>query len=93
MISRYQMLDKELIRHRNEVRGVYSTPSGKLELARVLKQSGVFDEITCTPEAVERRNLGIRKMDEMGLLDEENIAYLIDWLLDQPLAFRRLADE
>lgn len=81
MINREQQIDRETLSKRNALRNVYRTAEGKYELARTLRECGVFDQIACEPGAVELRNFGIRKMEDLGLLDEESLIDLIDWML------------
>ena len=81
MINREQQIDRETLSKRNTLRNVYRTQEGKYELARTLRECGVFDQIPCEPGAVELRNFGIRKMEDLGLLDEESLIDLIDWML------------
>ncbi|MGE0075335.1 MAG: hypothetical protein AB7S52_08920 [Sphaerochaetaceae bacterium] len=81
MINREQQIDRETLSKRNALRNVYRTQEGKYELARTLRECGVFDQIPCEPGAVELRNFGIRKMEDLGLLDEESLIDLIDWML------------
>ena len=81
MINREQQIDRETLGKRNALRNVYRTQEGKYELARTLRECGVFDQIPCEPGAVELRNFGIRKMEDLGLLDEESLIDLIDWML------------
>ncbi|WP_422477209.1 hypothetical protein [Pleomorphochaeta sp. DL1XJH-081] len=81
MINREQQIDRETLSKRNALKNVYRTQEGKYELARTLRECGVFDQISCEPGAVELRNFGIRKMEDLGLLDEESLVDLIDWML------------
>lgn len=81
MINKEQQIDRETLSKRNALKNVYRTQEGKYELARTLRECGVFDQIPCEPGAVELRNFGIRKMEDLGLLDEESLVDLIDWML------------
>lgn len=81
MIDKQQQIDKETVSKRNSLRNVYRTEEGKYELARTLRELGVFDEIPNDPGKVALRNFGIRKMEDLGMLDEESILALITWML------------
>jgi len=81
MINREQEIDRETISMRNELRNVYRTDIGLYELARTLRECGVFDQIPCEPGAVAMHNHGIRKMEDLGLLDEESLIELLRWML------------
>lgn len=88
MIPREQEIDIELYNRRQELRELYGSPVGKRELERILKRLGVLQEIPCTEQAVALHNEGIRKLDEMGMLDEESLPYLIEFLIKQPVSYK-----
>lgn len=92
MIGVNQQIDKELYNRRVELRGVYGSGAGKNELTRILKRLGVFSEVSEDPKSIALHNEGIRMMDEMGLLDEEGIPFLVDWLINQPIAYKAPLD-
>jgi hypothetical protein len=81
MINKQQQIDRETLSKRNALRNVYRTEEGLYELARTLRECGVFDQIPCEPGAVELHNFGIRKMEDLGMLDEESLVDLIKWML------------
>ncbi|MBN2858824.1 MAG: hypothetical protein JXK93_01010 [Sphaerochaetaceae bacterium] len=81
MISKEQQIDREILSKRNALKNVYRTEEGRYQLARMLRECGVFDQIPCEAGAVELRNFGIRLMEDLGLLDEEGLLPLIDFLL------------
>ncbi|MFA5583611.1 MAG: hypothetical protein WDA09_05290 [Bacteriovoracaceae bacterium] len=81
MIDIRQQIDKETLSKRNVLKNVYRTEEGVFELARTLRECGVFDQIPCEPGAVELRNFAIRKMEDLGMLDEESLISLIEWML------------
>lgn len=82
MINKEQQIDRETLEKRNALKNVYRTEAGLYELARTLRECGVFDEIPCEPEAVALRNFGIRKMEDLGMLDEESLISLVEWMLN-----------
>jgi hypothetical protein len=38
-------------------------------------------------------NIGIRKLEQLGLLDEEGLPGLVNWLLSQPLSYKKTVEE
>ena len=80
MIDKKQQVDKEILSKRNSLRNVYRTDEGKYELARTLRECKVFDEIHNEAE-LTMRNFAIRKMEDLGMLDEESLIPMIDWML------------
>ena len=82
MIDKRQQIDRETLSKRNSLKNVYRTEAGIYELARSLRELGVFDEIPNDPEKVALRNYGIRKMEDLGMLDEESIIALVKWMLN-----------
>lgn len=81
MINKEQEIDRETLSIRNALKNVYRTEDGIYELARTLRECGVFDEIPFDAGKVELHNFGIRKMEDMGMLDEESLISLIKWML------------
>jgi hypothetical protein len=87
-----QQLDNEIINIRAAKRKVYSTPEGRNELAQIILESGVLSEIVCE-EGRLLHNIGIRKLEQLGLLDEEGLPGLVIWLLSQPLSYKQTVEE
>ena len=92
MIPCEQQLDNEIISTRAAKRKVYSTPEGRNELAQIILESGVLSEIVCE-EGRLLHNIGIRKLEQLGLLDEEGLPGLVIWLLSQPLSYKQTVEE
>ena len=92
MIPCEQQLDNEIINIRAAKRKVYSTPEGRNELAQLILESGVLSEIVCE-EGRLLHNIGIRKLEQLGLLDEEGLPGLVIWLLSQPLSYKQTVEE
>jgi hypothetical protein len=92
VIAREQQFDDEIIRIRGDKRKVYSTPEGREELAQIILESGVLSEIVCE-EGRLLHNIGIRKLEQLGLLDEEGLPGLVNWLLSQPLTYKKTVEE
>ena len=81
MISKEQQIDRETVSMRNSLRNVYRTEEGLYELARTLVACGVFEELPYEPGAIELHNFGIRKMEDLGMLDAESLLELLRWML------------
>ncbi len=91
MIEKFREITNEMVINRRTVRSVYNTAEGRLELFRLLIDHGIFREITV--EELEMRNYGIRKLEELGFLDEEQIEGAIHFLFNQPEALRPTVEE
>ena len=92
MIPREQQFDNEIIQIRGKKRKLYATPEGREELAQIILESGVLSEIVCE-EGRLMHNIGIRKLEQLGLIDEEGLPGLVNWLLSQPLSYKRTVEE
>ena len=66
----------ENIAHRARVRNVYRTEDGRKELMNLIVDSGVFSDISS--DRLPLRNYAIKKLEEMGMLDEVIVRRLID---------------
>lgn len=82
MISREQQIDREVLSTRRALRNVYRTEEGLYELARTLLECGVFDQLPVDPEGIALHNFGIRKLEDLGMLDEESLIPLLTWMMD-----------
>ncbi len=91
MISKNIRFTNEDMMHRTKVRSVYKTENGRAELLRFLLDMGVFREITV--EQLPLRNYAIHRLEEMGILDEEAIVELVDFMVDLPIAQRPTVEE
>lgn len=74
------MLDDETIAHRERVRHVYASPDGQKELFNMILDCGVLQVIDETRLAT--RNFAIKKLEEMGMLDERVIRGFIKTYLE-----------
>ncbi len=81
MINTQQEIDQEVLSKRRALGNVYRTEEGLYELARTIRECGVFDQIPCTEGAVELHNFGVRKLEDLGMLDEESFVELLKWML------------
>lgn len=82
MIDSRQQVTKEILSKRNFLKNVYRTEEGLYELARIVRECGVFDQIPADPGSIALHNFGIRKMEDLGLLDGESLIPLLGWMLD-----------
>lgn len=76
-------LTDKIIEHRSRVRRVYSSEEGLQELFNWILDSGFLDEIG--PDRLSTRNLMVKKLQEMGLLDEEVVRECLrNWFASRP---------
>lgn len=85
-----KLLNDKSIAHRKRVRAVYSTKEGRQELFNYIKDAGLLQEIT--PEFLGNRNFIIKKLEEIGILDECVIKKLIDYYFDSIPESRELIE-
>lgn len=78
-----RFLSRKVIAHREKVRKVYETDEGQDELFNWLHDLGLFRVIG--KDDVDARNRAIKKLEEIGLLDEQNIRFLIGCFFQMPL--------
>lgn len=75
-----------VIDYRRGIRDVYSSKNGRAELKRLIVDSKLFEAID--PESADTeigiRNYAIKKLEDMGFLDERNIDRLIDSMFSLP---------
>lgn len=74
------MLDREAIEHRKRVRRVYASEDGQKELFNMILDCGLLQVIDETRLAT--RNYAIKKLEEMGILDERVIKGIIKTYLE-----------
>ena len=72
---RKRMLNDEAIKHRDRVRGVYSSEDGQKELFNLILDCGLLE--TIDESRLATRNYAIKKLEEIGILDENVIRGLI----------------
>ena len=82
MIEREQGIDRQEYIHRENLKDFYRSPTGIEVLSQEILQCGVLSEIVDS-EGVTAHNLCIRKLEQIGLLDEEGLVPLIRYLLDR----------
>lgn len=70
-----KLLKDKVIAHRKRVRSVYSTTEGQQELFNIIFDCGLLEPIT--GEQLACRNWAVKKLQEMGMLDEVVIKRLI----------------
>ncbi len=70
-----KLLNEESIKHRERVRSVYATENGQKELFNLLLDCGLLEVITV--DRLATRNWAVKKLEEIGLLDEVVIRRLI----------------
>lgn len=81
MLDRKQRIDQELYERRIHLKEFYLQKQGILELHNLIVRSGVLSELEEGDIALH--NYAIRKLEEIGLLDEEGLDDLIIFMLKQ----------
>lgn len=76
-------LTEEEVYERRQRRNVYKTKAGLKELVSLVNITNVFHPITDERE-IALHNLGILKLEQLGLLDEENLESLLKYMLSCP---------
>lgn len=80
----------EVIEHRKRVRGVYEDIKGQTELFNLMHDAGLFSVIDPSEtQKLANRNFIIRKLEEMGMLDQ----WVIRWMIAGYFANNNDADE
>ncbi len=72
---RNKLLNEESIKHRERVRSVYATENGQKELFNLLLDCGLLEVITA--DRLATRNWAVKKLGEIGILDENVIRDMI----------------
>lgn len=72
-------LSAEEIQHREDIRSVYSKGYGPTELFHILYDAGCFRVIS--QDELDARNRAIIKAEELGLLDEYLIKYMLEYMI------------
>ena len=70
-----RLLNEESIKHRDRVRSVYATENGQKELFNLLLDCGLLEVIG--EERLATRNWAVKKLEEIGILDENVIRGMI----------------
>lgn len=70
-----RLLNEESIKHRERVRSVYATENGQKELFNLILDCGLLEVIDS--DRLATRNWAIKKLEEIGILDENVIRGLI----------------
>ena len=92
MIDQRQLIDKEEYLNRESLKTFYNTPMGLKVLSQEILQHGVLSEIV-DPEGVTAHNICIRKLEQIGILDEEGLVPLLKYLLDRDPTKRPVDEE
>ncbi len=75
-----KLLNDESIKHRDRVRSVYATENGQKELFNLLLDCGLLSVID--GERLATRNWAVKKLEEIGILDENVIRGMIKSYFD-----------
>ena len=92
MIARKTVFTNAELISRQTFRNAYNTAEGRQELFRLLADMGVFSQIR--EDALPLRNFGIKKLEELGFLDEVFIGQMIAFAFDNaPLSSQLSMEE
>ena len=69
----------------NYYRNVFNTDEGRVVLAHLLTDLGLFNELEATEEEVARHNAAIRILRNLGIIRPSNIAPMVNSLMDLPV--------
>lgn len=84
MIYRKQLFrNAKTLEHRKKARSVYESKAGQDELFNWFHDLGLFRVIG--EDELGARNKAIKKAEELGLLDEQNIRFLLACFFEMPL--------
>lgn len=79
MIYKNQKINDKIADNRARLRSIYSSKEGIEELFNIFHDGGMFR--TITKKELDARNRAILKAQEIGLLDEELIRHMIEYLM------------
>ena len=69
----------------NAYRSVFYSPEGRLVLAHLLTDLGLFNELEATEDEVGQHNAGIRILVRLGIIRPNNIQNIVNSMLDLPI--------
>lgn len=76
-------LTREEVEERSRRRKVYLSEAGLDELVSFINMTNIFHTII-SPEEIILHNAGIARLEQLGLLDEENLKPLLRYMLTHP---------
>lgn len=80
MISATYQLSRTEYNERERLRAFYNTPVGREELIRDIMDGCLLSQIS-TDDQIYKHNLAVKRLERIGLLDEENLEDLVKWML------------
>lgn len=82
MISAEYQISRQEFSEREELRRFYNTPVGRKELCQEIYDGRLLGQIS-TDDEICKHNLCVRRLERMGLLDQEGLEGLVKWMLDR----------
>ena len=82
MISAEYRISKEEFSEREELKRFYNTPVGRQEICREIYDGKLLSQIS-TEDDIYKHNLAVRRLERLGLLDQEGLEELVKWMLDR----------
>lgn len=82
MISAEYRISREEYSERETLRRFYNTPVGRQELCREIYDGKLLGQIS-SEDDIYKHNLAVRRLERIGLLDQEGLEGLVKWMLDR----------
>ena len=89
MISAMYQISQAEFEERERLKAFYNTPVGIEELCRDILDGCLLSQIG-DDDQIYKHNLAVKRLERIGLLDEENLEDLVKWMLNrEPRKFPR----
>jgi len=82
MISADYQISRQEFADREELKRFYNTPVGIKELCQEIYDGRLLGQIS-TDDEILKHNLCVRRLERMGLLDQEGLEALVKWMLSR----------
>ena len=80
MISAMYQITQAEFEMRERLKAFYNTPVGRQELVQDFYDGCLLSQIS-TDDQIYKHNLAVKRLERIGLLDEENLEDLVKWML------------
>lgn len=82
MISASYHISQAEFSERERLKRFYNTPVGRQELCQEVYDGKLLCQIS-TEDDIYKHNLAVRRLERLGLLDQEGLEGLIEWMLNR----------
>ena len=82
MISAQYRISRAEYEERERLKAFYNTPVGRAELMRDIMDGCLLGQIA-GEDQIYKHNLAVKRLERIGLLDEENLEDLVKWMLSR----------